>query len=413
MHFLRNIIFYLIMFCFFSTICSAKNITLEEFIDLVKTNHPFLKKEDISPEIKQWEQFGLLGEKDWYIEGSPYYKYQKYVGESSFDPENMETYGLELAASKALWETGGRLSLSWMSRYADQELSETEIPGFESFVFSQENFYKNGLSATYSHPLFKNKKGILDKLNYKLADFSIKSAQFESVENKENFILKMGLKYFDWVLLNEELRIAADRIKLAGEQLEQTNEKRKSNLVDQVDVLRAQDELRIAKQNQVLIRSRWKGLQAELAILVQSDMIYSVVPRCDLSSRKKFLHFDDIVDEVVQNLRSVQTLNTIHQQLVHQLSGLQNSSLPNLNFNVTAGLYGGEVDFDDSLDMDKPEVLVALKFSYPWGNRKVHSEIEKVKLQMKKVLYEISSLKLDLTAEIKNLLIQIKGMEEV
>ncbi len=51
--------------------CFAQTLTLKEFLDLAKENHPFFKKEKLAVQIKKKESESLLGAKDWLAGISP------------------------------------------------------------------------------------------------------------------------------------------------------------------------------------------------------------------------------------------------------------------------------------------------------------------------------------------------------
>ena len=102
-----------------------------------------------------------------------------------------------------------------------------------------------------------------------MKQYDIDLSEVRASENIEDFLANSAAKFLDWVFLGEQKNIVIDRLKLSEEELARTKRKREANLVDQADVIRAEDALRIWRQNQVLVESLWKALQAELAVLTQ------------------------------------------------------------------------------------------------------------------------------------------------
>jgi outer membrane protein TolC len=96
-------------------------------------------------------------------------------------------------------------------------------------------------------PLLRNRGGQLDRLDYDLAAFDVDLAAVNATENQESFLLDVSMKYLDWVLADEQRRIARERLDLAEEELERTRRKRRSHLVEEADVLRAEDAVQVAR----------------------------------------------------------------------------------------------------------------------------------------------------------------------
>lgn len=397
----------------FVTTGHSQTITLENFLALVRQNHPFFEKEALSSEIEMKLQERFLGNEDWVVSSSPFYRFQKPISAIAFTPKSVHSAGVGLVAERAIWKTGGRLSLSWSSDFTKQKTSDIIIPGIVTIPSGPSTFYQHGIFVSYSHPLIQNKGGKLDRLEYELAEYSVKSTDINSLENQETFLLDLGIGYLDWVLLSEQIQIAKERLALAQEQLEQTQKKRAANLVDQVDVIRGEDAIRISKQNIVLLESRWKAKQAELATLARSNKIYAQSPEYNLYLLETLPSIDEVVSSLHERSRALLALNALQEQLTYQREGLEEASFPRLNLNVTAGLQEGDDNVGGSLLLHKPDFLVGLQFSYPLGNRTAHADIEKTDLQIKQLADEVHTVRLDLEAAARNLWIQINDMEKV
>jgi hypothetical protein len=263
----------------------AESITLEDFLGRIQERHPFFESESLSVEIDHTARRGLLGAEDWYLNGSATLSHQKLIQNSAFVPDRIDVLGFKVATERAFWRTGGRLSLGWASQFTDQKTADIVIPfPTETLVIptGPSEFYQHRLFASYTQPLLQNMKGRLDRLEYELSDYDIDFTEVQILENQEGFLVALADRFLDWVLLTEQKRIAAERTQLAEEELERTEKKRASYLVDQVDVLRAEDAVRIAKQNLVLVESQWKALRAELSVLCQSEDLCEKSPEFDL-----------------------------------------------------------------------------------------------------------------------------------
>ncbi|MCK4251372.1 TolC family protein, partial [candidate division WOR-3 bacterium] len=262
-------------------------------------------------------------------------------------------------------------------------------------------------------PLLQNFGGRLDRLNYELSQYDIDFTEIQVLENQEGFVLDLGLNFLDWTLLSEQKRIANERLNLAQEQLQQTRRKRQANLVDKVDVLRTEDAARIANQNIVLIQSQFKSKQAELAVLAQSQEIYNLNPEFDLYTLETLPTLDDAVSQLKEKSRILRALGVRREQLSHLSKGYTETKRPQLFLSIGTGLQSGDEEFSNSFDLDKPDVLVALDFHYPFGNRTAKSDIAKTDLELIQIEKDIENVSLNLEAGVRNLLISIKEMEKV
>lgn len=117
--------------------------------------------------------------------------------------------------------------------------------------------------------LKRNQSGVLDRLQYDLKQFDIDLAEVMAIENEEDFLAGAASRFLDWVYLKEQHRIVAARLSLSEEQRANTHERREANLIDEVDVIRAEDAVRIARQDLYLIESEIGALPAALAVVQQ------------------------------------------------------------------------------------------------------------------------------------------------
>ncbi len=396
----------------FQTVYS-QTITLDDFLAKVQEDHPFFTREALSSDIEKKNEVRFLGNQDWLFSTAPFLRHQEPLETSPFVPKKIDTFGFTVGAERAIWKTGGRFSLSWSTDFTDQETRDIVIPGIVTIPSGPARFYQHGVFAAYSHPLLKNRNGSLDRLSYELIRYNVESTELRSMENREDFLLDIGLRFLDWVLFGEQIRIARERLRLAEEQLEQSERRWRANLVDKVDLLRAEDAVRIAEQNVLLLESRWKAKQAELAIIAQSEEIYSLEPVYDLYATKDLPPVEEEVLKLSSRARSLRALDTAKEQLAHQRSGFMNAARPQLDVSINAGLIEGNNSFGESLTLGKPDFIIGLQLIYPLGNRTAKADIDKVDLQIRQIMDDFQTVKLDLESATRNLYIQIEELVKV
>ncbi len=402
----------LLLVCVSFHMAFSQTITLDEFLDTVQKDHPFFERESLSSDIERKDRARFLGAQDWIVSSAPYLRHQEPLETNPFVPKSIDSFGFAVGADRAIWKTGGRLSLSWSTDFTDQETRDIVIPGIVTIPSGPARFYQHGVFATYSHPLLKNKGGRLDRLGYELSSYSMNSTKLSSLENRENFLLDIGLRFLDWVLYTEQIRIAKERQRLAQEQLDQVERKYRANLVDKVDLLRSEDAVRIARQNILLLESLWKAKQAELATISQNERIYEYEPMFDLYAVKTLMPIDEAVS-MMNDTRSLLALGLFEEQLIHQRKGYQDIARPQLDLNVSAGLIEGDDHFAQSLTLGKPDFTIGIQFVYPLGNRSAEADIEKIDLQIRQLENDIRNARLELESAVRNLYIQTREMEKV
>jgi outer membrane protein TolC len=379
----------------------------------VQETHPFFRKEALSLEIERQEQNKFLGDQDWIVRARPFYAHVENTAISSLIPDKIDSVGIGAAVERTFWKTGGLLSLAYDYTRSDQDIDDLVIPGIATIPVESGVFHENGLSATYSHPLLQNKGGALSRLGYELQGYSVRAVQVNIQETQELFLLEVGDSFIDGVLLIEQRRILYKRLELAKEELERTTRKRKQNLVDEVDVLRARDSVLNVEQNVLGIEARWKAKQAELSTIAQFDLSKGLMPEYDIYELVTLPSVDDAIDMLKQNSRVLNVLQIRMNQLEHEKKGVMEQGKPRLDLDISGGLKSGDDNFSDSYSYDKPQFAAALRFSYPLGNRTTRAEILKTSLEKNRVQEDMNNIKLGLEASLRNLMTQLKELEKV
>ena len=147
----------------------AQSISLTEFLGLVRDNHPLFEKETLATMIEEQAREASLGGQDWQITSSPSYFHQTPLATSSFSPKSLDQIRTGVAAEKAFWNSGGRLSLSWSSDMTDQKLDDIIIPFTPDplvIPLGEPRFYQNDISLSYTQPLLQNYRGELVSPHY-------------------------------------------------------------------------------------------------------------------------------------------------------------------------------------------------------------------------------------------------------
>jgi len=403
---MKTLVMMVILILCYAQMGTSQTISLEQFMEIVLKDHPFFEKESLSVNINIESQRRYLGGKDWVVESSPFISYEDKSNITSSTYDKLSRIQLNGSLQKKFWNTGGIFSVSYFSSYTDQD-NRTTFSGVPFKLFKQQ------LSLTYSHPLLKNRGGILDRLGYDLAAYAIEFSEIQSKENQEIFLLNMGISFLDWVFLDEQLLINKERLKLAEKEFETSKEKYNAHLIDKVDVLRQEDAQRIAKQNVVLAQSQWLAKQTELAVLVPSSKIHESKPRFDTYRLVELDSIEETISRLKDNSRIIKAFEIIENQLNLKIDGFINQGKAQLDLNLSSALIEDDESYGKSFGIDNPSLYAGFKFLYPLGSRTSKSDVRKTELEILQLRAERQNTFIELESSIRSILIQIREMEKV
>ena len=394
-----------------STLASAQEseiletITLTEFLSQLKNEHPLFTKERLTSEIFRTRQQSLAGAQDWNLVSSVgYFSEEPVISFAS--PSKTSGGSFSGGLERTFWGTGGRLSTT----ITTTSLKFALPMGFDAIPSDN---YQSEVALTYIHPLMKNRKGFLDRLQYNLMQFDIDVSEINALENEENFLTESAGKFLNWLFLVEQRNIIEERLNLSRTELERTERKRKANLVEKVDLIRAGDAVRIAEQNLFLTEARLKGLVAELAVLTQQDDYGSRTPQYELYKTESLPPLEEVRANIESDSRIIKILNIRIGQLNLARRGFRESAKPNLA--LVAQLNKKELNegLGGSFGLGKTDALVALQFSIPLGNTTARSNISQTDVQISQLQSQLKEVVIGLTSLITNLHTQMTEMEKV
>ncbi len=392
----------------------AQTITLPEFLTQATSDHPLMREEEFSREIVSERRYGLLAARDWRLNANANVFHSKPIVTGSFSPTTIDRVDLGAQMQRSIWSSGGDLRLNWTTTATDQSIPSFSIPGDDgSIQAGVSTLYEHQVSLSYTQPLLQNYGGTLDRLEYDLAAYDVDVTELQATENRENFLLRLAGGFIDWVLLTEQVRIAEERLQLAEEEKQLTTEKRRANLVDKVDVLRSEDAVRLATQNLVLARSRARAKQGELAVLAEMPELREVQPEYDLYALRTLPTIEQASRVLRDTSRTLRVLATRARQLEERQDGFREREKINLNADFGVTLKGGDEEFFNSLEMTKPDLIVGVMLTHPFGARAARSDVMQAELALRQIEAQQQRVILELESQLHSLLIQLEDLEEI
>ena len=393
---------------FFVVPLIGQTLALDEYLELVKQNHPFFKEESFNAKIERKTQDAFLGKADWVISGKPYAQYEKTATTDPFTGKSVMAVGSELKLEKLFLNTGGRLSLGWEYNYLYQRLSD-EAKAFQI----PPNDFQHRLTASYSFPLLQNLEGSLDRLEHELKEFDIDLAEIKTLENQENFLLSAGNKFMEWTTLNEQLKIANDELKINKRQFAYTKRKYAANLVTRADMLGAKEALETSRETVRFLKGECMALQTYLSVLASSKRPLTSTPRFDLYKQASLPNASSLSEFLTSKSRLLQALFQQKKQLLRINEGYKDLEKPQLYLNLSGAFQKSRSKFSKAILANKPRMGVALSFEFPIGNRTAKANVEKSKLQILQLDEAIRAGQIELEAVASQIIMQMQTMQSV
>lgn len=393
----------------------ARPVTLDDFLSQVQRTHPLFAREALQTDIEAKRLESIRGREDWELTASPSFTYQEPLETSPFVAERVDYLQLGAGARRAIWKNGSRLSVEWTSDVLDQKIPGFAVPtpgGVVEVPVGPSTFYTHVLRATYSLPIMKNRGGVLDRLDYELAAFDVELSSVKAAENQESFLVDAAGKFLDWVFMEEQLRIGRERLALAEQELERTRKKRSSYLVDEADVLRAEDAVYQTRSAVLLVESRWKAARAELAQLAGWPDDADDTPVFDLYEESERPTLAGVSRDI-EATRAVRTIDLQEAQLATLQGGLAESTRPELALNVSGALLGGDDEFAGSLEMTHPDVTVGLELRYPLGNRTANADVEQAHLRERQLELARRDVEVTLSSGMRAIVVELNELSGV
>ena len=393
----------LILFWMISCL-AAEQLSHEVFLGMLIDSHPVFKKETLTTDIERQAQLVSTAFQDWRLSTS-FSLYHEEQAINFSGPDKMNTINADVALERTFWSTGAKLQAGYESGFYDLELPPIyDIPP---------HLYRNMVTATYTHPLLRNKNGFINKLDYNLKQFDIDYSKVVADERCEDFLCDASVIYLRWVFLDEQLIIMRERLRIGQEELVRTNRRYDARLIDKVDVFRAKNTVFQTQQHVVSLQSRWRAAQAELAELAGNPDIYNAEPAHDLYSTIQLEPPDQVNHLLQTGSRLIRPLLIRLDQFRIVRQGIAEENKSDLSLYAMAKLERVENKIIKAVGVNAPTVEVGLRLNIPLEKRTANAELEKNQLLIKQLEYSIADIQRQLKSALTALYVQVEHMQNL
>jgi len=333
---------------------NALAMTQSEFVERLTNTHPFFTQQGLDQQVSQLNYTASTANQDWVLG-------------SSLDSKNQLNNQISsgsISATHNLVDTGADVSIT--NTWTDATTSDQFL-------------------VNYTQPLLKGFGGINDRLSSDLLRIKTEINSLKLKQSEEAFVLSQLFKLLDLSNAQQQLSLAASRLKLADQELKLVKDKFAQSVVDKVDVLLQKDAYQRAYQQHLQAEQDLDLLKQELAITLDMPA------KSMMSDYDLYQLYHSNVDDLPKHLKmyttEMQTAKLEQAVLIRQLNSDKNNTQLQLDLKLGAGY-----DTDDIWN-------VGLGLSYPLGNTKAKSALEKTQIELMKAKENAAELLLKLTVK--------------
>jgi len=339
---------------------NVQAISEREFVEQLKSTHPFFEQQALSSQIKQVEKYLTNANEDWIVAIDSNYKNENASDVSSSTYNKLNTTSVDVSATRKLADSGSDITFkhTWKDKSKDVDTT------------------RNKFSLDYTYPLLRNRYGVNDQLDGDVAQISIEKNTLERLEQEENFILKKLKRFVDLAYAQEQQLINERRLVLAGQELNLVKQKFAASVVDKVDVLlqedayqRAQQQLLQAQQDLILLRH-----EVAITLALNFDQVVANIDLYKIYAAKEV--------RLLTDTRVLKITALDQKTLKRQLFSFKNESEAKLDLNLGLASEGENSSYSNSLENQSATWNVGLGWSYPLGGIKSSNNVKKAEIKL-------------------------------
>jgi outer membrane protein len=272
----------------------------------------------------------------------------------------------------------------------------------DSLLYRDE-FYATRLGMTVNQALLRGFGTDVNLARLRQARLDTRLSEYELRGFTEFLVAEVERTYWDYALARRQIEIFEESLKLARQQLNETQELIAVGRLAEAELPAVQAEVAAQEQGLINARSNMESIRLQLLRLLnppgaglwkrEVDLIFQpILPEIKL---------DDVEQYVAVSMRMRPLLNQARIGVLRddlELVRTKNGLLPLMDLFVNLGKSGYADSFHDSvnnIDGDSYDVLGGLRFEYPFWNREAKARHQRAQLsreQSEKALENLSQL---------------------
>jgi len=267
----------------------------------------------------------------------------------------------------------------------------------------QDSFYTTRLGITFTQALLRGLGPEVNLARLRQAQLDTRLSEYELRGFAEFLVAEVERTYWDYALARRQIEIFEESLKLAGQQLSETEELIGVGRLAEAELPAVQAEVAAQEQGLINARSSMESIRLRLLRLLNPPGIDLFQRKVDLIHQPTLpeIKLDDVDQYIAVSMRMRPELNQARLGILRddlELVRTQNGLLPLMDLFITLGKSGYADSFGSSVSNisdDNYDALAGLRFQYPFWNRDAKARHERAILsrdQAEKALANLSQL---------------------
>ncbi len=277
------------------------------------------------------------------------------------------------------------------------------------------SFYSSRLGMTMTQALLRGYGSEVNLANLQQARLDTRMSEYELRGFTESLVAQVERTYWDYALAGRQIEIFEESLKLARQQLTETEELIIVGRLAKAELIAVQAEVAIQEQGLINARSEMESIRLRLLRLLNP-------PGSRLWDRKvELIHqptlpqikLDDVELHVSVSMRMHPILNETRLGVMRgdlQLIKTKNGLLPVLDLFITLGKSGYSGSFGDSVSdiyKDNYDALAGVRFQYPIFKRDVKARHQRARLNRDRAQRALENLSQLLEVDVRTAYIEV------
>jgi len=268
---------------------------------------------------------------------------------------------------------------------------------------NQDKFYTTRFGITFNQALLRGFGTQVNLARLKQARLDTRLSEYELRGFTEFLVSEVERTYWDYALARRQIEIFEESLKLARQQLSETQELIRVGRLAEAELAAVQAEVATQEQGLINARSNMESVRLQLLRLLNPPGIRLWQRRVDLIHQPTLpeIKLDDIDQYVAVSMRMRPELNEARLGILRndlELVRTKNGLLPLMDLFITLGKSGYADSFGESvsdINSDNYDALAGVRFQYPFRNRNAKASHERALLsreQTEKALANLTQL---------------------
>ena len=268
---------------------------------------------------------------------------------------------------------------------------------------NQDSFYQTRFGMTFTQALLRGFGTQVNLARLRQARLDTRLTEYELRGFTEFLVAEVERTYWDYALARRQIEIFEESLKLARQQLSETEELIGVGRLAEAELAAVQAEVAAQEQGLINARSNMESIRLQLLRLLNPPGMRLWQRRVDLIYQPTLpeIKLDDIEQYVAVSMRMRPELNEARLGILRddlELVRTKNGLLPLMDLFITLGKSGYADSFGESfsnITKDNYDALAGVRFQYPLWTRDAKAGHERALLsreQAEKALANLSQL---------------------